>query len=397
MNEAEIPVYEEDLFSPNALRNPFEHYRTIRDLGPVVRLKDPDVYALGRYADIREALRSSDILTTTNGFGFNDLINAPKEYPNILGSSGAYHDKLRGVLAPLLAPGALRERRAMLKDMISERVCELKGQPEFDAVSAIGQHLPLSAVRKLVGLPEEGSARMLDWATAGFNSIGPMRESEAADPKLAADRECFVEAFQYFASVDPSRLAKGSWAASIFEAVEQGRLMLPEARSLLSGLVMPSLDTTINAKSNLLYNLAKHPDQWQQLRANPSLIPSAVLEGVRFSATARWFARVALEDYKKGEVFVPKGGRLMLIFGSANRDERHYTNADQFDITRRPTDHLGWGNGPHMCIGMHLAKLEMEVMLEAMVEHVSEIKVGDPVLSTNRGLYGFESLPMTLH
>lgn len=90
-------------------------------------------------------------------------------------------------------------------------------------------------------------------------------------------------------------------------------------------------------------------------------------------------------------------GALLRRAPTANRDERHYVDADRFDIARNPIDQLGWSTGPHMCAGMNLARLEMEVMLEAMVEQVRRIEVGSPALGANRGLYGFNSLPMKLY
>lgn len=160
---------------------------------------------------------------------------------------------------------------------------------------------------------------------------------------------------------------------------------------------MPSLDTTIYAKGNLLYNLGANPGQWALLRDKPELISSAVLEGVRYSAIVRWFSRVAIADYQVEDFVVPEGARVMILYGSANRDERQYPDPDLFDVSRNPVDQLGWGTGPHMCAGMHLAKLEMEVLLEALVDRVARIEVGEPTIGTNRGLYGFEALPVKFH
>jgi cytochrome P450 len=171
---------------------------------------------------------------------------------------------------------------------------------------------------------------------------------------------------------------------------------MQEAMAAMSAYIIPSLDTTILAKGHLLNNLARHPDQWALLQDRPELIPSAVLEGVRHSAPARWFSRVAAVDYRAAEGLVPKGARVMLLYGCANRDERHYVDPERFDITRDARDHLAWGTGPHMCAGMHIARIEMEVMLEALVEAGAELKAGEPVLGTNAGLYGFTELPLRI-
>ncbi|HKT77825.1 MAG TPA: cytochrome P450 [Sphingobium sp.] len=392
-----IPVYKGDLVSPDALRDPFPLYREIRDLGPIVRLEHPDVYAIGRFDDVQQALRLPDILVSTRGIGFNDVVNVPVEQPPVIRSAGERHKKLRRVITKPLMPAALKEQREMLKSLISSRLDAIVDQGEIDAVPTIARHLPLEAISYLVGLPDEGRANMLRWASASFNTAGPLDRSGTMDPQLAEDFASLREVQAYLLEINPQHLRPGSWAEMLFKAAEVGQLNLEEARAAMSALVLPSLDTTIYAKGNLLYNLGRNPDQWALLRDNPHLVSSAVLEGVRYSATVRWFARVAAQDYRIDDAVIPEGGRVMLLYGAANRDERHYPDPDRFDVTRNPTDQLGWGTGPHMCGGMHLAKLEMEVLLEAMIERVARIEVGAPVIGTNRGLYGFDSLPIRLH
>lgn len=388
------PVYSGDLFSPAALRDPFDHYRRIRNLGSAVRLEHPDVYAIGRFIDVQQALRSPDILVSTRGIGFNDLVNAPMDQPPVIRSAGDRHRKLRRILSKPLMPAALKEWREILKALISSRLDSLIDQGEFDGVEKVAQYLPVEAVSHLVGLPEEGRANMLRWASASFNTAGALDRDGTMDRQLQEDFEALREVSAYFLEVNPDYLRPGSWVDMLFQAAKAGDLEIAEARAAMSALVLPSLDTTIYAKGNLLYNLGRNPDQWKLLRQRRELIPSAVLEGVRFSATVRWFSRVAAEDYAVGENLIPAGGRVMLLYGCANRDERHYIDPDRFDVTRNPVDQLGWGTGPHMCAGMHLARLEMEVLLEALVERVSHLEVGSPVIGVNKGLFGFDKLPI---
>jgi cytochrome P450 len=395
-NGGDIPRYDADLFADAALRSPFPHYRAIRDLGPVVRLGVPDVYAIGRYGDVKAALRAPDILINGKGVGFNDVVNAPSDRPRAIQSDGDRHRRLRVTIAKPLLPAELRAQRPMLKTMIAAQIGGLLGAGTFDAVPALARYLPLQAVAHLVGLPEEGRSRMLRWASASFNTLGVLERDGVVSPQIEADLATRQEVGAYLDDIDPAALREGSWAARMFAAVDTGRLTLDEARAAIAAFVLPSLDTTIYAKANLLYSLARNPEQWARLRAEPALIPSAVLEGVRHSAVVRWFSRVAVSDYDVGEVRVPAGSRVMVIYGSANRDERHYADPDQFDVTRNPGDQLGWGAGPHLCVGMHLAQIEMEVLLEAMVERVGHIDVDAPIFGINRGLYGIDSLPMRL-
>ena len=382
-----IPHLDLDLFSEASLRAPFDDYRRLRDAGAVVRLVRPDVYAIGRFVDVQEALRAPDSLISGEGVGFNDVFNSPKGN-NVIQSDGDLHRRLRATVMRPLTPAALKSARVDLKAMVAARVSALVGSGEFEAMKALASFLPVEAVANLVGLPDIGREKMLEWAAAAFNVVGP---------NLPPDDVARIrEVFGYLAGLTEEDVASGSWAASLFAAVREGKLAPHEAMGAISAYVIPSLDTTILAKGHLLYNLASYPEQWQLLRERPDLIPSAVLENLRHSAPLRWFSRVAAVDYPIGDAVIPAGARVMLLFGCANRDERRYLRPDFFDVTRDARDHLAWGTGVHMCAGMHLARIEMEVLLEALVESNLALSVGNLEFGTNAGLYGHATLTYRL-
>ena len=383
----EAPDLDLDLFSDASLKSPFEDYRRLRDAGPVVRLRRPDVYALGRFADVLAALRAHEVLISGEGVGFSDAFNAPKGM-NVIQSDGELHIRLRSTVMRPLAPAKLRDARADLKAMVAERVAALKGRGEFDAMTELASFLPVQAVSHLVGLPNVGRERMLDWAAATFNLIGPDQ-----DPK---DFAALGEMRTFMASLSEETVRDGSWAGELFAAGRSGRLSQQEAMAALSAYIVPSLDTTILAKGHLLHDLASNPDPWERIKAEPGLIPSAVQESVRRNAVIRWFSRVAAEDYAAEGIAIPRGARVMLLYGSANRDERRYPDPDRFDVTRDARDQLAWGAGAHMCAGLHLARLEMEVMVEALAEADARLTAGEPVMGGNRGLYGFAGLPFRI-
>jgi cytochrome P450 len=386
---ADVPLYPEDLFSRQALMSPFEHYRRMRDLGAVISLLHPDVYALARFDEVRTALSSPQIFSSASGVGFSQLFNAPFP-PTVISSDGDVHRKLRAEVIPPLIPSELRQHRPRLKQLIDARIKSLVHQGPFDAMRDIATFLPTTAISEMVGLPEEGRSTMLDWGTANFNTVGPEEPGSASDFKLLS------KAREYFQTLDPASLRPGSWSRRLFDSASTGRITEPQARGLLRAYVLPSLDTTILAKGHLLNNLATSPVQWQKLRDNPSLIPNAVLEGVRHSAVVRWFSRVTKSDYSIEGQVIPAGARVMLIYASANRDERRFREPDAFDISRDARQHLAWGTGPHVCAGMHLARIEMEVMLEALIENCAELTAGEPELGANRGLFGFNTLPFEI-
>jgi len=157
-----------------------------------------------------------------------------------------------------------------------------------------------------------------------------------------------------------------------------------------------AFDTTISAIGNLLYQFARHPDQWQRLRADPRLAAAAFNEGVRIEAPIQAFSRVATRDVDMGEgVVVPAGARAIVSYGSANHDERHFAAPDRFDIGRRPLDHLGFGLGVHGCAGQSLARLEGQAVLLALAGRVSRFELtGEPTRALNNINRGLARLPM---
>lgn len=391
-----IPTYDADLFTPEALDAPFEHYKAIRDLGPVVRLSSLNLLAISRHADVQRALRSPDVLISGEGVGFNDFVNDQPPERGVLTSDGERHQRLRSVLIKPLMPAALKQHRAMLKSMVSDQVAMLANGQTFDGLDMLAQFLPLNAVTSLVGLADHHRSKMLEWASAFFNLLGPIRQDEAGEREFAHDRELGLEIRDFFASVDPASFEPGSWSAELFERAQQRGMTEGEVRGALRAFVIPSLDTTILNSAGLLHCLAQNPDQWAKLKAQPELAPSAVLEAVRYCAVARAFSRFAIADYEAGDVFIPKGQRVMIMFAAANHDERRYPSPEMFDVARDSSDHVGWGTGPHMCAGMHLARMEMTVLLEALLEQVHHIEVDQPTRVLNKALYGFAKLPMRL-
>jgi len=385
MAKRAAPTVDVDLFTDESLRRPFADYKAIRDAGPAVRLQRPDVFAIGRFADVQAALRSPDALISGEGVGFNDIWNGGRG-SNVLQMDGEAHARLRATIMRPLAPARLREARDDLKQLIARRVGALTGAGWFNAMTDLAAFLPVQAVSHLVGLPEAGRERMLVWAAATFNQIGP--DFDAAEFAVLGEARAFMS------GLTADRVRNGSWTGDLFKAVDEGRLSLGEAMAAISAYVIPSLDTTILAKGHLLADLAANPGEWAKLRKEPEKIPAAVLEGVRRNAVIRWFARVAAQDYDVAGVVVPKGARLMLLYGSANRDERRYADPDRFDIDRDARDQLCWGGGAHLCAGMHLARLEMEVMLEALVEADVSLTCGAAVMGVNRGLFGYVDLPL---
>ena len=168
-------------------------------------------------------------------------------------------------------------------------------------------------------------------------------------------------------------------------------------RMMIIDFVAPGLDTTILAATHMLWLLGRDPEAWQRLRQEPELIPAAVVEAVRISSPVRCFTRRVSREAEFGGAQLHAGDRVALLFGAANMDERRFPHPDRFDLDRPPGGNLGWGNGPHTCIGIHLAKLELQALLRALVAQVKTIEtVADPSRIRNNTLQGIAALPARL-
>jgi cytochrome P450 len=379
-----------DLFSDEAIRDPYPVYCAIRDCAPAVWLPEHGVWVLGRYQDVRAALRADESLVSGRGVSLNSLVNDQPGH-NTLMSDGELHRKLRSTLMKPMMPRTLAEVRPRIEKLADALVEQLLAKESFDGIADFSRHLPLAVVSHLVGLPAEGRERMLEWAGATFNALGPMNErAQAAVPTM-------LGMFQYAASLERSRLQPDGWAARLFAAADAGAIDAADIPGLIIDYIGPSLDTTILGTGHLLYLLGAHPEQYDRLRGDPELVPAAVAEALRHGSPVKAFTRFALTHYEAGGVSLPEGDRVLILYGAANRDERHYADPDRFDVTRDARDHLAFGHGVHRCAGGHLAQLEMESLLRAVVARVRRIEIGEPHALMSNMLHGYESFRASFH
>lgn len=380
------PALDIDLFTDEALLDPFPLYRLIRDAGPAVYLEQHGVWAMGRYAEVRTALDDWETFSSAQGVSINSVSNRTTK-GIIIATDPPEHDRLRNVLADRLAPRAIRSLSARISEQAQELVDRVLAKGSFDAVADLARAFPVSVVLDLVGLPHNVRPKVLAWADAAFNAGGPPGpRTEAAYPLLQ-------DQFAYLASLNPRDLEPGSFGRAIYDAADEGQIDPESCVPLMSAYVTAGLDTTINAISNAIMYFACHPQQWDDIRRDHSLLGSAVNEVLRIESPVLWFSRITTRDVQLEDVVIPEGARVMLLFSSANRDERKWMNPEAFDIHRNPVDHLAFGYGVHGCAGQGLARLEVTAILTALAKSVERFETGHPVRRINSRIRGLESLP----
>ena len=386
-----IPTSDLDLYSDDVLAEPYEHYRRLREAGPAVWLERHNAWAIVHYDAVRAVLRDWKTFSSASGVALNDTLNNAMK-GNTLNSDPPLHDLLRNVVASRMTAQALRPTREMIEQQADALVERLVAQHSFDAVKDLAQALPLSIVPDFIGLPQEGREHMLDWAEATFNAMGPMNERcTHAVTKLP---ELFGYARQIAAS---GNLQPGSFGAGVLEAQREGRITETQCPQLFTAYLVPSLDTTISAVGSAIWLFGRYPDQWNQVRENPSIIPNAFEEVLRLESPLQSFSRLAMSDYDLEGISIPAGSRVVVLFASANRDERKWERADSFDVTRNTSGHIGFGYGIHLCAGASLARLEGQAVLGALARKVERFEIGTGTRKLNNIIRSLKTLPVTVH
>ncbi len=388
---AGVPVYPADIYTTDAVVDPYPHYSRLREQGPVVWLSRHRLYAVPRYAECKEVLRNDKTFISGNGVALNPVTNRLSR-GTTLTSDGAEHDRRRKLVAHRMLPRALRAISDYVDRLAGDVVDKAISHGGVDGVSDLASALPHAVVPDLVGWPRDARDNLLPWGAATFDILGPLNMQALK----SAGRS--VQMLRFARRVVRERsVIEGSMAHELLAAADAGTVSHAECAPLMIDYIAPSLDTTISAISTALYLFATHPEQWQVLRADPSLINSAINEVLRVEAPVRAFARHTRCDTEIAGVPIPKGGRLLVIYASANRDEREWEAPDIFDIRRDANRHLGFGQGAHACAGQALARLETAAMLRALIERVERIELtGRPRWAINNVIRRHAYLPLEL-
>ncbi len=387
----DCPSTDVDLWADDVLADPYPAYAELRQLGPVVWMTRYGAYALPRYDEVRAVLQDWQRFTSARGVGMDDAMNA-KSGRGILTTDPPLHDTRRKVLNAQLVPRALTTHEPSITDRAEAMVADLVERGSFDAVADLAQPYSVGVVADLVGLPDEEREHLLERAAAAFNTFGP--DNDLLRGSLAGFRELFDYCTGF---ATPERLTPERWGSQIYAAGERGDIEPDACPGLMLAYAWAGMDTTVNALSAAVWLFARYPDQWDLVRGDPALVPSAFNEVLRIEPPVQRFTRFAASSVELGGAVLPEGSRVAVLFGSANRDERHFEDPDRFDVTRNPVDHLSFGRGIHHCVGAGLARLEGHAVIAALASRVERFEIGEASWRRNNALHGLARLDVLVH
>lgn len=371
-----------DLYGDDIIDDAHAVYRRIRDAGPVVWLPRHRMFVVGRFDEVRSVLRDDATFRSGPGVAANHLANTLGRFTT-LSSDGDTHMTRRMILMQSLTSKAIRRSLPTFETEAVSTVERLLQQRDFDGIADFATRLPVQAVAELVGL-DVTADQMLTWGRATFDGLGP------ANQRATRSLRGSLGLFGYTLKLGRRHVRPGGWGSTILDAADRGEIGRLEAKNMIIDFVAPSLDTTILSTGQLLWSLGTNPSAWEQIRDDPELIPAAVVEAVRLASPVRSFTRKVAAHTRLSGVAMRPGDRIAVLFAAANTDERHFNHPEQFSLLRQGGN-VGWGHGIHTCVGMQLAKLEMQTLLRAMVPRVTTISVGHGRRLRNNCLQGFES------
>ncbi len=371
--------------------DPYPAFAWMRRHAPVFRDEPNALWGITRYEDVRRI--SGDPRTFSSAHGARPDAAA---MPMMIDMDNPEHHRRRGLVGKGFTPRqvGLREHRVRrICDEIIDRVSE-RGSCDF--VREIAAPLPMAVIGELLGFPAEDGDRLLDWSDDMLKALG------SPDPS-AMDRatEAFREYREYLQPFVDERRRTGETTdlIGIFvnAEIDGSRLDDDSLAFEIVNLLIGGDETTRHVISGGMYELLRHPDQWERLRADRTLLPVAVEEMLRWVSPIKGMARVALRDVEVRGETIREGDQVLLLYPSANRDEDVFIEPDRFDVRRQPNEHVAFGYGNHFCLGNSLARLELRVMFDRLLERLPDMVLATdepPPMRQANFVTGYESLPV---
>lgn len=369
-------VVEYDPYMPEIKEDPLPIYARMREECPIYPVKRFDAWALTRFEDIWSVCEDGEYFSSANGNqDLNLLEGRPSSLQTLASMDGEAHRRLRKALFPHFAPRSARRISASMREWARECIDAQLSSGRIDAVRELAQQIAVRVSCTVSGLPVEDCDLLLALVHRFFT------REEGTEGMATEGRKAVLGLWDYLEAASRDRRASGRERGDALDTLtrfrdEEGRPLSDEriARHLLL-LVVGATETFPKVFASALLRFAEYPDQRRELCENPSLIPMALQEVLRFDTPTQWLGRTVIRDYElRGRKF-RVGQPVLMIFPSANRDALEFEAPDRFDIHRNAPRILTFGHDAHRCLGNHLAQWEGQVLLEEVLGRFPDYEV----------------------
>lgn len=391
------------LLDPEVLADPYPLYHRLRREDPVHW--DPFLHAwvVTRYPDVIKVLREFTAARTPTPEKLTEMgleaLNpiAKVMVKQMLFLDAPAHTRIRNLAGVAFTPQKVNALRSHVRDIVRSLLQPISAKGSMDVIADLAEPLPCIVTAEMLGLPVEDHRQLKVWSQDFAEMLGNFQHNPDHVPRILKSTE---EMTSYFRNkIRRNAIRPDGLVASLTNAEFDGdRLTEEEVIANCIVTMVGGQETTTNLIGNGVLALLRHPDQLEKLRANQSLIPSAVEELLRFESPSQHTGRLAPDEIQLGGKQIRKRQAVMAVMAAANRDPEYFPDPDRLDITRRDNKHVAFGWGAHFCFGASLARIEGQVAFEEMLRMFPKwsLKPGPLVWRVNLGLRGLKSLPISV-
>jgi cytochrome P450 len=393
-----------DPFSDEYFDDPTEVYRRLRDEAPVYFSERYGFYALSRFADVVAAHRDWQGFSSAHGVDLSTLSRDEamiRSFRSIIMMDPPEHTRFRALVSRVFTPRSVAALEPMIREVITSFLEPLEDLDEFDAVADFSAPFPVEVISRMLGVPEGERQQIRHWLDLSLH-----RERGQMDPTPVGMEASVEQGAYYYALVAEKRKHPGDDMLSRLTLVTVDRgdgvqtgLDDAEIAGVASLLGGAGAETVTKLVGNAVVLFHRHPEQWQRILDDRSLIPSAVEEILRLLPPSQYQGRFSVEDRHFEGGTIPAGHPVLLVTGAATRDPRAFDRPDDFVIDRPPSVAIGLGHGVHSCLGAALARMESRIAIEEVAERWQRLEVDESRLERVHmsNVAGYKNVPVRGH
>lgn len=391
--------------------DPYPIYAALRDHAAPVWSDTLNAWLLTRYDHVTQTAVHPKMVRSLDAFRSPEEVAAEKhkanwhDMPNharfvqfsLLDSDGPVHDRLRILVFRAFTSKFIERHRGMIEKYVASLLDGLLQKREIDFVEDLAAHVPGHIIGTVLGVPDEDCAQLRIWS----EDIVQFFDADRTDAHKLLAEAATTEFSLYLTDLIATRrkFPRNDLISTLIAAQGADKLNETELISTCMLILMAGHGSTIDVLGTGLLNLLTYPEQLTRLRKAPDMLHNAVQEMFRYDSPLPYFHRYACEDLDLFGQRFPMGSKFGLLYGAANRDPAQFSAPDVFDIGRTPNRHVAFGRGPHLCLGNHLSRLDMEVIFQHLLARTTsiELRTDNPTYKTGLTSRGLSTLPVTLH
>ncbi|MFJ2721781.1 cytochrome P450 [Streptomyces sp. NPDC087437] len=396
-----------DPWDPAFLADPYPAYAELRARGRVLHYEPTDQWLVPHHADVSALLRDRRLgRTYQHRFTHEEFGRTPPQPEHepfhVLNDHGMLdleppdHTRIRRLVSKAFTPRTVERLKPYVHDLANELVAELVAEGGGDLLRDVAEPLPVAVIAEMLGIPEADRAQLRPWSAdiCGMYELNPSQETAAKAVRASVEFSDCLRGLIAERRKEPGE----DLISGLIAAHDEGdRLTEQEMISTAVLLLNAGHEATVNATVNGWWALFRNPEQLAALRADHSLIPSAIEELMRYDTPLQLFERWVLDEIEIAGTTIPRGAEVAMLFGSANHDPAVFTDPGRLDLTRRDNPHISFSAGIHYCIGAPLARIELAASMTALLERAPTLKLAaEPNRKPNFVIRGLDGLSVAV-